>query len=69
MAVKVFELARELEVQSKELLEKASGLGIELKSHMSTLSEGDIAKLKLRAMIVKQQSQQLVESVCLLEDR
>jgi len=46
MAVKVFELARELEVQSKELLEKASGLGIELKSHMSTLSEGDIAKLK-----------------------
>ncbi|MDY6037407.1 MAG: translation initiation factor IF-2 [Eubacterium sp.] len=46
MAIKVFELAREMSIQSKELLEKAAGMGIELKSHMSTLTDGDVAKLK-----------------------
>lgn len=46
MAVKVHELAKELGVTSKMLLERAKGLGIELKSHMSTLSEQDIETIK-----------------------
>ena len=46
MAIKVHELAKELGVTSKEILEKAKELGIELKSHMSALHPGDVKKLR-----------------------
>ena len=46
MAIKVHELAKELGLTSKELLAKATELGIEVKSHMSALSEGDVIKLR-----------------------
>lgn len=46
MAIKLHELAKELGATSKELLERAKKLGIEVKSHMSTLTEKDIAQIK-----------------------
>ena len=46
MAIKVHELAKELGVTSKELLEKISALGIDVKSHMSALSDGDVKKIR-----------------------
>ncbi len=46
MTKKVHELAKEMNLTSKELLEKAHQLGIEVKSHMSVLSDTDIDKIK-----------------------
>ena len=46
MAMKVHELAKELGIASKELLEKIRALGIDVKSHMSALSDGDVKKVR-----------------------
>lgn len=46
MTKKVHELAKELNVSSKELQEKAGQLGISVSSHMSVLSDADIVKIK-----------------------
>ena len=46
MAIKVHELAKELGIASKELLEKIRALGIDVKSHMSALPEGDVNKIR-----------------------
>ena len=46
MTKKVFELAKEMGIASKDLLAKASNMGIELKSHMSVLSDADIEKIQ-----------------------
>ncbi len=56
MAKKVHELAKEMNLSSKELLEKAHQLGINVTSHMSVLSDADIDKLhgtKKETKIVK----------------
>ena len=56
MTKKVYELAKEMNITSKELLEKAHQLGIEVKSHMSALSDADIDKIhgaKRETKIVK----------------
>lgn len=39
---KVYEIAKELEMESKELLEKINGMGIEAKSHNSVISDIDV---------------------------
>lgn len=44
--MKLYELAKELNLASKELLERAGEIGIELKSHLSTLEDDQIEKLK-----------------------
>jgi len=44
--MKVHELAKELNLTSKEVIERANELGINLKSHLSSLEEGDIEKIK-----------------------
>ena len=41
MPKKVYEIAKELEMESKELLEKINSMGIEAKSHNSTISDID----------------------------
>lgn len=41
MSKKVYELAKELEMESKELLEKINSMGIEAKSHNSVISDID----------------------------
>lgn len=48
MAQKVHELAKELNMASKELLERIHGMGIEAKSHMSVLSDMDVLSIKNR---------------------
>jgi translation initiation factor IF-2 len=40
LATRVFELARELDVRSKDVLEKCRAEGIDLKNHMASLSAG-----------------------------
>ena len=44
--MKLYELAKEINISSKDLLEKAKSMGIEVKSHLSTIEESDVAKLK-----------------------
>ncbi|HIV80070.1 MAG TPA: translation initiation factor IF-2 [Candidatus Avanaerovorax faecigallinarum] len=46
MAMKVHELAKEMNLNSKDILERAEKLGISVKSHMSVLSDSDIKKIK-----------------------
>ena len=51
MAIKIYELAKELNMQSKELLEKVTSMGIEATSHMSVLSDNDV--LAVRNVVLK----------------
>jgi hypothetical protein len=44
--VKVFELAKELNVESKEIINISQDLGIEVKNHLSVLSDEDVEKIK-----------------------
>ena len=44
--MKIHELAKELNLSSKELLEKVKEMGIDAKSHMSALEEKDIEKVR-----------------------
>jgi translation initiation factor IF-2 len=46
MTVRVHELAKELKLSSKELIEKLKALKIDAKSHMSVLTDGDVKTLK-----------------------
>lgn len=46
MTKKVHELAKELNISSKELQEKAAQLGISATSHMSVLSDAEVDKIK-----------------------
>ena len=48
MPKKVYELAKEMGVASKELLDKAAKLGIEVQNHMSLLSDTDVRRLMAR---------------------
>ena len=44
--MKVYELAKEINVSSKELLDEAKTLGIDLKSHLSSIEDKDVETLK-----------------------
>ena len=44
--MKVHELAKELNLTSKDIINKASEIGIELKSHMSSIEDEEINKIK-----------------------
>ncbi|MEN9724233.1 MAG: Translation initiation factor N-terminal region, partial [Pseudomonadota bacterium] len=44
--VKVYELAKELGMDSLSLLDKLGNLGIKVKNHMSELTESDVAAAK-----------------------
>ncbi len=44
--MRVHELAKELDMNSKELLDRILKMGISVKNHMSTLSESAIAKIR-----------------------
>ena len=45
MTKKVHELAKELNVQSKDLIEKANSLGISVTNHMNVLTDADVQKI------------------------
>ncbi len=44
--VKIYEIAKELNIENKELIELAKKLGIEAKSHLSSIDEADAKKIK-----------------------
>ncbi len=44
--IRVYELARELGIENKELIARLEKLGIAVKSHSSTLEESDVARVK-----------------------
>ena len=44
--VKIYQIAKELNLTSKEILEKAEELGIEAKSHLSSIDEKEASKIK-----------------------
>ena len=44
--IRVYELARELNMENKALLEKIKDLAITVKSHMSTLDDSDVVRIK-----------------------
>ena len=44
--LKVYELAKELGLSNTEMLEKIKSMGIDVKSHLSTLDEKDIEKIR-----------------------
>ena len=48
MPKKVYELAKELGVASKDLLDRAAKLGIDATSHMSVLQDADVRKLSAK---------------------
>ncbi|MDO4582135.1 MAG: translation initiation factor IF-2 N-terminal domain-containing protein, partial [Bacillota bacterium] len=39
--VKIYELAKELKVESKDIIKKLNKLGVDVKNHMSSISEKD----------------------------
>ncbi len=43
---KIHEIAKELDLTSKELIEKAKALGIEVKNHLSSVDEDIVTKIK-----------------------
>ncbi len=44
--MKLYELAKEMNLSSKELLEQAKAIGIGIKSHLSVISDDDVKNLK-----------------------
>ena len=44
--IRVYELARDLNMNNKELLEKIAAMDIAIKSHMSSLEEEVVSKIK-----------------------
>jgi translation initiation factor IF-2 len=54
--IRVYELARDLNLTNKILLEKLSGLNIEVKSHMSSLDDEAVARVKTELFGKKQQA-------------
>lgn len=48
--MKLYELAKEINVSSKDLLDTAKSLGLEIKSHLSNIEEEDVIKLKGKFM-------------------
>jgi len=48
--IRVYELAKDLNMTNKALLNKMKELKIEVKSHMSSLKDSDISKIKKKCM-------------------
>ncbi|MDR1574083.1 MAG: translation initiation factor IF-2 N-terminal domain-containing protein, partial [Clostridiales Family XIII bacterium] len=46
MSIKIYELAKELNIPSKDVMAKASSMGIGVKTHMSTISDIDAISVK-----------------------
>lgn len=44
--IKIYDLAKELNLASKELLQKVKEMGIEAKSHLSSVSDEDVEKIR-----------------------
>ena len=58
---RVYELAKELKLPSKDIIEKAKQLGITYNSHMSTMEDGEISKIKASISTKKEAPKKEVE--------
>ena len=58
---RVYELAKELKLPSKDIIEKAKQLGISYNSHMSTMEDGEIATIKASISTKKEAPKKVVE--------
>ena len=58
---RVYELAKELKLPSKDIIEKAKQLGISYNSHMSTMEDGEIATIKASIFKKKEEPKKVVE--------
>ena len=58
---RVYELAKELKLPSKDIIEKAKQLGISYNSHMSTMEDGEIATIKASISKKKEELKKVVE--------
>lgn len=58
---RVYELAKELKLPSKDIIEKAKQLGIIYNSHMSTMEDGEISKIKASISTKKEAPKKVVE--------
>ena len=58
---RVYELAKELKLPSKDIIEKAKELGISYNSHMSTMEDGEIATIKASISTKKEAPKKVVE--------
>ena len=52
--IKLYELAKELNLTSKELLKKAEEIGMKIKSHLSSLEDEEVEQLKKNASKIKE---------------
>lgn len=49
---RVHELAKELNIESKEVIKKLNQIGIEVKSHMSTIEDKEIEAIKQFSLVL-----------------
>jgi len=56
--MKIFELSKELSVENKELIQIASELGFEVKSHLSILSDEQVKEIKAHLQNDEQDNKQ-----------
>ena len=62
--IKIYEIAKKLDLTSKEVLEMAKKLNIDVKSHMSSIDEEDAKKIENSfTNKVKKQEQQPKQTV------
>ena len=54
---RVYELAKELKIENKELMHKLTSMGIAVKSHMSTVDEEDIERLIKEINLIKEKEE------------
>ena len=58
---RVYELAKELKLPSKDIIEKAKQLGITYNSHMSTMEDGEVSTIKASFSKKKEEPKKVVE--------
>ena len=51
--IRVYELARKLNMKNKELLDKLEEMNIEVRSHMSSLEDDTVSEIKLNLQVKK----------------
>ena len=59
--VKIHEIAKKLGLGSKEVLDKAIELGMDVKTHMSSISEEEASKLESKFSVAKKESKEVKE--------
>ena len=61
--IKIYDIAKKLDISSKEVLQKAEELGIEAKSHLSNIDENDAKRIEDGLKKEKKQSSHIQRPV------